>query len=115
MENSKLQYFKDQLSNTTDRDLCNLICELNSLRKMEDNTFLKNWQKVCLINATASFYIGWFKLCRSDIDNALESIENISLEPFNINKINTSASSLTDDELDSDIQYICSNGPRLRN
>ena len=47
MENEK-QKLRDRVNSATDRDLCNLIIEVNNLRKTETNNFLKTGKKQVL-------------------------------------------------------------------
>lgn len=110
MDKNQRNDFQIEIQNSEDAELCNVISNIFKAYQSEKDSLLKMWQKTQLIHAVSFYFIGWFNLCRATLLKSLEPLENISKATQTIENIKRTSSSLTDEELLSDIKYICVNG-----
>ncbi len=108
-KNQRLELLQ-KIDDSEDQNLCHLIAEIHTCNKSEPDPILVKWQKVNLAYSVSSYYIGWFALCRSNLNKALEPIENISKDSFNITTVNTEAGEISDEALVKAIEFICQKG-----
>ncbi|MCP0914916.1 hypothetical protein NKV53_11315 [Legionella sp. 27cVA30] len=97
-ENIRLKLIQ-HLSETEGRNLDQVISKLCNILETESDGFLKNWIKVNVANAIGSYNTRWFDLCRSNLEKAMEDIENISQDSFTQNKVNSQANQVTQQQL----------------
>lgn len=109
MEENKRLKLLQCLSKKEGRSLDQVISELCNILETESEGFLKNWRKIYLAHAIGAYNTKWFDLCRSHLEKALEKIDQISQDSFTLNKVNTLANQVTQQQLMSALNEIQKN------